>query len=100
VLNVAQTLDLVRRGDQETVALMLFPELGISAYATDDLLFQDALHRVEAASAHRAHFFRYLSSVRPCGTGGAYSIARWSHLSRRDHWGGTEVLSAKLSGVL
>ena len=32
------------------IALMIFPELGISAYAIDDLLFQDALlDRVEAA---------------------------------------------------
>ena len=48
--NVAQTLDLVRSGDAQKTALMIFPELGISAYAIDDLLFQDALlDRVEAA---------------------------------------------------
>jgi NAD+ synthase (glutamine-hydrolysing) len=46
--NVAQTLDLARRGDERKIALMIFPELGISAYAIDDLLFQDALlDRVE-----------------------------------------------------
>ncbi len=48
--NVDQTLDLVRSGDAQKIALMIFPELGISAYAIDDLLFQDALlDRVEAA---------------------------------------------------
>ena len=50
--NVAQTLDLVRSGDSRKIALMIFPELGISAYAIDDLLFQDALlDRVETALA-------------------------------------------------
>ena len=48
--NVAQTLDLVRAGDAQKIALMIFPELGISAYAIDDLLLQDALlDRVETA---------------------------------------------------
>jgi NAD+ synthase (glutamine-hydrolysing) len=50
--NLVQTLDLARQGDAQKVALMIFPELGISAYAIDDLLFQDALlDRVEAAVA-------------------------------------------------
>jgi len=34
---------LARQGDEAGVALMLFPELGLSAYSLDDLLFQDAL---------------------------------------------------------
>ncbi|MEZ0170097.1 NAD(+) synthase [Microvirga sp. TS319] len=41
--NVRQTLELLRQGDRERIALMVFPELGISAYAIDDLLQQDAL---------------------------------------------------------
>jgi NAD+ synthase (glutamine-hydrolysing) len=50
--NVAQTLDLAHQGDAQKIALMIFPELGISAYAIDDLMFQDALlDRVEAAIA-------------------------------------------------
>src|SRR5438309_3329747 len=50
--NLAQTLDLARKGDAQKIALMIFPELGISAYAIDDLLFQDALlERVEVALA-------------------------------------------------
>ena len=51
--NLAQTLDLVSRGHAQKIALMIFPELGISAYAIDDLLFQDALlDRVEEQSAN------------------------------------------------
>src|SRR4051812_30767425 len=41
--NVAETLRLAERGHTAHAALMLFPELGISAYAIDDLLQQDAL---------------------------------------------------------
>jgi NAD+ synthase (glutamine-hydrolysing) len=51
--NAAATLELARRGDAESADLMVFPELGISAYAIDDLLLQDALlDRVERAVAH------------------------------------------------
>jgi len=41
--NVERTLELLRQGHQERIALMVFPELGLSAYAIDDLLHQDAL---------------------------------------------------------
>lgn len=62
--NVAQTLDLVRRGDAQKIGLMIFPELGISAYAIDDLLFQDALlDRVEAAVAEIAAASRDLFPI-------------------------------------
>jgi len=37
------TLRLAEIGDRDKAALMLFPELGLSSYAIDDLLFQDAL---------------------------------------------------------
>jgi NAD+ synthase (glutamine-hydrolysing) len=48
--NLAETLALAREGDAEGCDLMLFPELGLSAYAIDDLFGQDALlDRVEAA---------------------------------------------------
>jgi NAD+ synthase (glutamine-hydrolysing) len=50
--NIAEILALARQGDEQKVALMIFPELGISSYAIDDLLFQDALlDRVDAAIA-------------------------------------------------
>lgn len=41
--NAAETLRLAAEGDAQSAALMLFPELGVSAYAIDDLLLQDAL---------------------------------------------------------
>ena len=50
--NAAETLRLAREGDSRACDLMLFPELGISAYAIDDLFLQDALlRRVEAEIA-------------------------------------------------
>jgi NAD+ synthase (glutamine-hydrolysing) len=48
--NLAETLALVRQGSERHAALMIFPELGLSAYAIDDLLLQDAiLDAVESA---------------------------------------------------
>jgi len=41
--NLSETIQLARQGDALKAALMIFPELGLSAYAIDDLLFQDAL---------------------------------------------------------
>jgi NAD+ synthase (glutamine-hydrolysing) len=41
--NGEETLALIRDGDARNVDLMVFPELGISAYAIDDLHLQDAL---------------------------------------------------------
>ena len=41
--NADNVLDLLASGDKGRIALMVFPELGISAYAIDDLLFQDAV---------------------------------------------------------
>ncbi len=41
--NVAETVHLLRRADAQGASLALFPELGISAYAIDDLLQQNAL---------------------------------------------------------
>ena len=47
--NAAETLALAKQGHERGCDLMLFPELGISAYAIDDLLLQDALlRRVDA----------------------------------------------------
>jgi NAD+ synthase (glutamine-hydrolysing) len=48
--NVARTLELACEGDKQKIGVLIFPELGISAYAIDDLLFQDALlDKVESA---------------------------------------------------
>jgi NAD+ synthase (glutamine-hydrolysing) len=41
--NAENVLGLLAEGDQARVALMVFPELCVSAYAIDDLLFQDAV---------------------------------------------------------
>jgi NAD+ synthase (glutamine-hydrolysing) len=41
--NRAATLGLAERADKAGAAVMVFPELGLSAYAIDDLLLQDAL---------------------------------------------------------
>ena len=41
--NAAAIEALLAAGDAARVGLMVFPELGLSAYAIDDLLFQDAL---------------------------------------------------------
>ncbi|WP_282568405.1 nitrilase-related carbon-nitrogen hydrolase, partial [Bosea sp. ASV33] len=41
--NVAETVAMLRRANEGGASLCLFPELGISAYAIDDLLQQNAL---------------------------------------------------------
>ncbi len=41
--NLAATLRLAEQADREKAVLAAFPELGLSAYAIDDVLFQDAL---------------------------------------------------------
>ncbi|MBG0801352.1 NAD(+) synthase [Methylocystis sp. H4A] len=41
--NVARTIELAREADHHGASLALFPELGISSYAIDDLLQQEAL---------------------------------------------------------
>jgi NAD+ synthase (glutamine-hydrolysing) len=47
--NAGETLAMARDGHVRGVDLMLFPELGLSAYAIDDLFLQDALlRRVES----------------------------------------------------
>jgi NAD+ synthase (glutamine-hydrolysing) len=51
--NADQVLDLVAAGDKISVALMVFPELNLSAYAIDDLLFQDAVLDAVVAQVDR-----------------------------------------------
>ena len=41
--NTDETLSLMRIGEKRRADLMVFPELGLSAYAIDDLLLQEAL---------------------------------------------------------
>ena len=41
--NLAETIRLAKAGSTAGAAIMIFPELGLSSYAIEDLLFQDAL---------------------------------------------------------
>ncbi|HEX4780682.1 MAG TPA: NAD(+) synthase [Usitatibacter sp.] len=62
--NADETLAAMREGDARNVDLMVFPELGISAYAIDDLHLQDALlEAVEAAIGRLVEASRDLRSV-------------------------------------
>jgi NAD+ synthase (glutamine-hydrolysing) len=86
--NAAETLALAREGDARGCDLMLFPELGISAYAIDDLLLQDALlKRVEAEIAGLAEASKALAPVLLVGaplahTGRLYNCAVAIHRGR------------------
>src|SRR5713226_6998866 len=51
--NADQALALIKAGDKAGVALMVFPELCLSAYAIDDLLFQDVVLESVAAQLDR-----------------------------------------------
>jgi NAD+ synthase (glutamine-hydrolysing) len=62
--NGEETLTLMREGEARHVDLMVFPELGISAYAIDDLFLQDALlDGVEEAIAQLVAASKALSAV-------------------------------------
>src|SRR6185295_14854635 len=62
--NAVETLELLREGATRSVDLMLFPELGLSAYAIDDLFLQDALlDGVERAIAELVQASRELPCV-------------------------------------
>ena len=62
--NLLETLKLAREGHARGADLMLFPELGLSAYAIDDLLLQDALlQAVNAALAELVQASRDLQPV-------------------------------------
>src|SRR3984957_5042352 len=51
--NGDQVLDLVHEGDKAGIALMVFPELCLSAYSIDDLLFQDVVLDAVAGQVER-----------------------------------------------
>jgi len=62
--NAQRVLDLVREADAAGVAVMAFPELGLTGYAIDDLLQQDALlDAVEAAIATLTEASRSLAPL-------------------------------------
>ncbi|WP_026370473.1 NAD(+) synthase [Kallotenue papyrolyticum] len=62
--NAARTIGLIRRAHAQQAALVLFPELGLSAYSNDDLFQQDALlEATEAALAEVLAATRDLTPV-------------------------------------
>ena len=62
--NMEQTLRLARRASHEHAAMVLFPELGISAFSNEDLFHQDALlDAVREALARFIHESRDLSPL-------------------------------------
>ncbi|HEY0438105.1 MAG TPA: NAD(+) synthase, partial [Phenylobacterium sp.] len=64
VFNAAQTLEMAKAGAARGCDLMLFPELGLSAYAIDDLFLQDALlAEVETQIAGLAEASKALAPV-------------------------------------
>jgi len=64
--NADQVLALLTKADGAGVALMVFPELCLSAYAIDDLLFQDAvLDAVVVDVAHGRRLFGDSGDVVP-----------------------------------
>ncbi len=74
--NTAQTLGLAAQASDAGAAVALFPELGISSYAIDDLLQQDALlDGVTAGIAKIVEASRELSPVLLIGAHCASSTA-------------------------
>ncbi len=62
--NLEHTLELAREGHDRSIALMVFPELGLSGYAIDDLVLQAALlDAVEARLGELVEASRALSPV-------------------------------------
>ena len=86
--NVEATLELAARGDEAKAAVMVFPELGLSAYALDELHFQDAvLDAVEAGIVRIAEASRRLFPVLIVGAplrraGRLYNAANVIHRGR------------------
>jgi NAD+ synthase (glutamine-hydrolysing) len=66
--NAEETLALLREGEARHVDLAVYPELGLSAYAIDDLLLQDALlDGVDAALRRIAEATRDMRQVAVVG---------------------------------
>jgi NAD+ synthase (glutamine-hydrolysing) len=68
-LNAAAVLDLVRQGHDQGVAVMVFPELGLTGYSIDDLLQQEVL--LDAVEAAIAALARESEGLRPLFVVGA-----------------------------
>jgi NAD+ synthase (glutamine-hydrolysing) len=83
--NLAETIRLANAGSAVKAAIMVFPELGLSSYAIEDLFFQEALlTAVEAAIAELADISRNLYPVLIVGAplrqgGGLFNTAAVIH---------------------
>ena len=81
--NAVQVRAMLARGDAEGIALIVFPELGLSAYAIDDLLFQDAAARCGRARDRRTDRGQpgicagVCGRARRCGGAAGSTTARW-----------------------
>jgi NAD+ synthase (glutamine-hydrolysing) len=71
--NGARTLELLRQAHDRKVGLMVFPELGLSAYAVDDLLFQTAL--LDAVEVEIGHLIEASRDLYPVFAGASWA---WS----------------------
>jgi len=67
--NLAETLPLLKRADENGASIALFPELGLSAYAIDDLLLQSTL--LDAVLEAIAGLVEESRSLRPVAVVGA-----------------------------
>src|SRR5437870_4894422 len=61
--NLERTLELARQASKASVAVALFPELGISAYSNEDLFHQDAL--LDASKAALAQLVKESKALTP-----------------------------------
>jgi NAD+ synthase (glutamine-hydrolysing) len=63
VFNAERTVALAQRADEQDVALVVFPELGLAAYTSEDLFRQDAL--LEATTDALDHIRAASEQIRP-----------------------------------
>ncbi len=91
--NTERTLELLRQGDRERIALMVFPELGLSAYSIDDLLHQEAL--LEAVEQGIGHLVEESADLFPAFVVGA--PLRWEN---RLYNAGIVIHAGRILGVV
>jgi NAD+ synthase (glutamine-hydrolysing) len=63
VFNGARTIELARRAGDEQAALVIFPELGLAAYSSEDLFHQEAL--LDGVAEALAEVVRASEQLRP-----------------------------------
>ncbi|HEY2260014.1 MAG TPA: NAD(+) synthase [Solirubrobacteraceae bacterium] len=86
--NAGRTVELARRADADSAALVIFPELGLSAYSSEDLFHQQAL--LDAVAAALEQIVRASAELRPVlvvgapaqAEGGLFNIAIILHRGR------------------